>query len=195
MADGSEVHVRSGILGKGIFGTDINTALLLTNQQIFDEAEPILYQTRAPKIGVHLREGLHFLRSLSPRARQNIRAVQIALSTANSRIVSQRIEFNDDEKAWYQLCYYISQNLRLRVLYFDVSAEPPPANFVDAAWVKYLIMIRGLEHLRPKISFSGLYQPVDSPGDESDPKPNPGSQKRLNARLQDLISFLKSEMC
>ena len=207
--------------GNDLFGNDISTDLLFTNRQIFNEAEPILYQTRFLKIGNHLDRGLEFLRSLSPRARRNIRAVDIALPRARFQGAAQGIGISGNEKAWCQLCYYMSQNLRLRALSFDISADPPPDNFVDAAWVKYLVMIRGLKHLQPKISFLSLHElmnyesdPEDlstswnggvswfeilgyesDPEDESDRELDPDSQKGLDARRQALISFLKSEMC
>ena len=121
---------------KGIFGKDINTALLLVDHQIFDEAEPILHQIRFLNIGLHLAEGLGLLRRLSPRARQDIRAVDIALSFRHFGGYRQEMRLLDKEKAWSQLCYYMSQNLRLRTLSFNVLADPPPANFLDAVWVK-----------------------------------------------------------
>ena len=179
----------------GKFGKDINTALLLTNRQIFDEAEPIFHQIRYLHIGPHLDKGLEVLRRLSPRARRDIQAVYIALPWMHFH-GQQRIGFEDNEKAWSQLCYYMSQNLRLRTLSFDVTAEPPPTNFIDdVIWVKYLVMIRGLKHLHPRIRFCGLFDPVDFSRDEGGSELDPGSQKGLDARRQALISYLKSEMC
>ena len=179
----------------GIFGTDINTAILLTNQQILNEAEPILYQTRFLKLGPHLDQGLEVLRRLSRRARRNIRAVDMALPLSYWRGGRQRIGFYGSLEPWCKLCDYMSQNLRLRALSFKLVAEPVPANFLDAAWVESLVKIRGLKHLQPKISFVGLSEPMDLYEDESDSEPDPGSQTGLNARRQALISYLKSEMC
>lgn len=181
---------------RGIFGTDINTALLLTNQQIFNEAEPILYQTRFPEIGVHLDKGLEFLRSLSPRARRNIRAVHIALPYFYVCDGRWRHELNNNLEAWCKLCDYISQNLRLRVLYFTAVVEAVPANFVDAPWVEHLVKVRGLKHLMQRdLEFDDLIDSLDCYDNESYPEPEPESYKGLNPRLQALQSFLESEMC
>ena len=184
----------------GIFGTDINTALLLTNQQIFNEAEPILYQTRFLGIGVRLDKGLEFLRSLSPRARRNIRAVHIALPYFYVCDGPWRHELNNNLEAWCKLCDYISQNLRLRVLYFTAVVEAVPANFVDAPWVEHLVKIRGLKHLMQRdLDFDAHMRSLDFYDTESYttsyPEPDPESYKGLNPRLQALQSFLESEMC
>lgn len=180
---------------KGMFGKDINTALLLTNHQIFNEAEPVFHRIRFLQIGPHLDKGLEVLRRLSPRVRRDTQAVDIALPLGHFRGAPKRLGFNDNEEAWSKLCDYMSQKLRLRALSFNVLAEPPSADFIDAAWVNSLVKIRGLKHLRPKISFFGLFEPIDISGDESNSEPDPGSQKGLIARRQVLISYLKSEMC
>ena len=180
-----ELHARSGI-----FGTEMNTALLLTSQQIFNEAEPILYQTRFLNIGASLNEGLEFLRSLSPRARRNIRGVHIALPHTHLL----ELEVDDSLEAWCKLCVYMSQNLRLRALTFNAFVEAVPANFVDVPWVENLVKIRGLGHLMQRElegdGFMGIgytYQRA--------PNSDQFSYKGLNPRLQALQSYLKSEMC
>ena len=180
-----------------IFGNDINTGLLLTNQQIFDEAEPILYQTRFLNIGVHLGKGLQLLRNLSPRARENIRAVHIALPYSYESNGTWRGGFDYNVKAWCQLCYYMSQHLRLHALSFTVSVEALPVHFVDEAWVQYLIKIRGLKHLmqcdlQPLNAME--WREFSHKFPESDPE-SYKERKVLNSRLQALLSYLKSEMC
>ena len=184
-----------------IFGNDINTGLLLTNQQIFDEAEPMLYQTRFLNIGKHLDKGLQLLRNLSPRARENIRAVPIALPYLYESDGIRRGGFDFIVKAWCQLCYYMSQNLRIRALSFTASVEALPANFVDETWVQYLIKIRGLKHLmqcdlQPLTAME--WREFSDKFPESEPESEPESYKErkvLNSRLQALLSYLKSEMC
>ena len=188
----------------GIFGTDINTALLLTNQQIFNEAEPILYQTRFLNIGVYLDEGLEFLRSLSHRARRNIRAVHIALSYLQV-CDDWRRHSDDNLESWCKLCDYMSHNLRLHALSFNAFVEAVPANFVDAPWVEHLVKIRGLKHLTQRdlvsddlenfLDFYDHMEPLGFWDIESAPEPDPESYKGLSTRLQALQSYLKSEMC
>ena len=180
----------------GIFGTDINTALLLTSQQIFNEAEPILYQTRFLEIGVHLNKGLELLRSLSPRARRNIRAVHLALPYFYVCDGRWRHELDNNLEAWCKLCDYISQNLRLRTLSFNAFVEAVPANFVDAPWVEHLVKIRGLKHLMQReLNLDDLGAWLDFDDDESAPEPDPESYKGLHTRLQALQIYLISEMC
>ena len=179
----------------GIFGTDINTALLLTNQQIFNEAEPILYQTRFLKIGVHLKQGLRFLRSLSPRARQNIRLVHITLPYFYVCDGPWTDKLNDRLEAWCKLCDYMSQNLGIRGLSFNAVVEAVPANFVDAPWVEHLVKIRGLKHLTHRDRDPDDFDDsLEFYGSEAGPEPDPESYKGLNSRLQGLQSYLKSGM-
>ena len=197
----------------GIFGTDINTALLLANRQIFNEAEPILYQTRFLNIGFHLVEGLQCLRNLSPRARQNIRAVHIALRYVGVSDDWWSHNLDDNSKAWCQLCDYMSQNLRLRALSFNACLKTVPVNIVDAVWVKYLIKIRGLKQLMetleiydnesaPSVDYanaswndhgSAPWDDYES-ASESASEPAPESHMVLNSRLQALQNYLESEM-
>ena len=178
--------------GKNKFGTDIDTALLLTNRQIFDETEPILYQTRFIQIGVYLHKGLEFLESLSPRARQNVRAVHIALP--HRCICGLGMDHN--LQYWSKLCTYMSQNLQLRALSFNVSVKAVPANFANEAWVKYLINIRELKRLvQADFRYLGDTE-VDAfsgSGSDSEPKPEPNQVR--DSRLQALLRYLRSEMC
>ncbi len=177
---------------KGIFGTDINTSLLLANRQIFDEAEPILYQSFFLKIGQHLNEGLRFLRKLSPRARRNTRAVHIALSWWY--ICDGPWVFNSDNniEAWCKLCAYMSQNLRLRSLSFNAVPKDVSVNFIDQAWVKCLVKIRGLKHLVQRdLEFPELMELRMYINIEIGPEPD----EVLNSRLRALLSYLKSKMC
>ncbi|KAK0509899.1 hypothetical protein JMJ35_007293 [Cladonia borealis] len=208
----------------GKFGTDINTALLLANRQIFNEAEPILYQTRFLNIGFHLVEGLQCLRNLSPRARQNIRAVHIALRYVGVSDDWWSHDLDDNSKAWCQLCDYMSQNLRLCALSFNACLKTVPVNFVDAVWVKHLIKIRGLKQLmQRKLEFDyhetetlEIYDNESAPSDdyyngswndyesapwddyesasESASEPAPESHMVLDSRLQALQNYLESEM-
>ena len=166
--------------GKNEFGTDMDTALLLTNRQVFDETEPILYHTLFIQIGVYLHKGLEFLKSLSPRARRNIRAVHIALPYRC--ICGLGIDHN--LQYWGKLCTYMSQNLQLRALSFNVSVKAVPANFADQAWVKYLIKIRELKDLVQR-SDSGS-------NSELGPEPNQVPSSRYQASM---LSYLRSEMC
>ena len=182
--------------GRDKFSTDINIALLLTNRQIFDEAEPILYQTRFLHIGIYLRKGLEFLEGLSPRARRNIRVVHIELS---DRDVHGRLfdfgQYNIED--WCQSCDYISQNLQLHSLSFNVPVEAIPANFADKAWVKYLIKIRELKHLVQRDFFTLIRHPEDIASSDggSDSEPETESFEVFNSRLEALLSYLRSEMC
>ena len=175
---------------KGVFGTDIDAALLLANRQIFDEAEPVLYQSLYLKFGFHLYEGLEFLRKLSPRARQNIRAVHIALSYWCICDGRWAYELEENIEDWCKLCTYISQNLRLRALSFNAVAKVAPAKFVDQAWVKCLIEIRELKHLmQSNLEFPELMEAYE--GHDNDPV----SDEVLNSRLRALLRYLRSEMC
>ena len=179
----------------GIFGTDINTALLLTNQQIFNEAEPILYQTRFLKISVHLKQGLKLLQSLSPRARRNIRAVHITLPYLDTCDGSCRDELDNNLKAWCKLCEYMSQNLGISALSFNAFAEAVPSNFIDAPWVRQLVKIRELKHLVHRSpDLDELDESLAFYENEDDPEPDPESYKGFYSRLQALQSYLKSEM-
>ena len=187
---------------KNEFGIDIDTALLLTNRQIFDEAEPILYKTRFIQIGVYLHKGFEFLESLSPRARRNIRAVYISLPYWC--ICGLGIDHN--LQYWCKLCAYMSQNLQLRDLAFNVSENAVPANFADEAWVKDLIKIRELKRL---VQCNFIYQGhthfkpySDSESDvetyydsDNDSESEPDPTQVLNSRLQALLRYLRSEMC
>ena len=189
-------------VGKNEFGIDIDTALLLTNRQIFDEAEPILYQTRFIQIGVYLHKGFEFLESLSPRARRNIRALYISLPYWC--ICGLGIDHN--LQYWGKLCAYISQNLQLQELAFNVSNKAVPASFADEAWVKDLIKIRELKRL-VQCSFVYLghtdvepYSEGESDVEpyydsESVPESEPDPQQVLDSRLQALLRYLRSEMC
>ena len=177
--------------GKDEFDTAIDTALLLTNRQIFDETEPILYQTRFIQIGVYLHKGLGFLESLSPRARRNIRAVHITLP---HRCICG-LGIDHSLQYWCKLCTYMSQYLHLRALSFNVSVKAIPANFADEVWVKVLIKIRELERL-----VHGDFRFVDTEvtpylDDGSDSEREPRPHKALNPRLQALLSYLGSKMC
>lgn len=189
------------------FSTDINTALLLTNRQIFDEAEPILYQTRFIHIGVYLRTGLEFLEGLSPRARRNIRAVHIELSHEGVCGLGYPFEFGHRIEDWCKLCDYMSQNLQLRALSFNVSLKEIPANFADQIWVKHLIKIRELKLLVQR-NFTDMIErassdggsdswpePGPGPGPEPEPEPESEQDQVLNSRLQALLSYLRSKMC
>ena len=190
MADDFKLQPRTGILS-----TDINTALLLTNQQIFNEAEPILYQTRFLKIGLHLDRGLEFLRSLSSRARRNIRAVHIALPYFYVCGGRWRHKLENNLEAWCNLCDYMSQNLQIRTLSFNAVVEAVPANFVDAPWVEHLAKIRGLKHLmRCNLDLGDLESWLNHYDFEFIPEPDPELEKGLNSRLKALQSYLKSEM-
>lgn len=174
---------------KGIFGADINTALLRTNQQIFNEAEPILYQTRLFKIGVHLDEGLELLRSLSPRARRNVRAVYIALPYLYTCDGLWESDLDYKLQAWCKLCDYMSRELRLSTLSFDVFVKNVPSNFVDTAWVESLVKIRGLQQLMQRdLEWDEV---MDYYGDFSALEP----YEVLIPRLEALLSYLRSEMC
>ena len=178
---------------KSEFGTDIDTALLLTNRQIFDEAEPILYQTRFIQIGVYLHKGLEYLESLSPRARRNIRAVHITLP---HRCICG-LGIDHSLQYWSKLCAYMSQNLQLRTLSFNVSVKSIPANFAAEAWVKVLIKFRELERL-VQGDFKFISADQDLTGyldDASDSEPEPGKHKVLDSRRQALLGYLKSKMC
>lgn len=184
-----DVVVRAG---KDEYGTDIDTALLLTNRQIFDEAEPLLYQTRFIKIGVHLNKGLEFLESLSPRARQNIRAVHIVLPFP----CICRLEIDHNFYYWCKLCAYISQNLQLHVLSLNASMRAIPANFTNEAWVKDLIKIRGLKSLvQCDFTFVGDPEVMASTDAGSDSESEFGPSRVEYFRLQALLSYLRSKMC
>ena len=183
---------------KNEFGTDIDTALLLANRQISDEAEPIPYQTRFIRIGVYLHKGLEVLGNLSPRARRNIRAVHIELSDCD--VHGRPFEFGQyNIEDWCKSCNYISQNLQLHSLSFNVSVQAIPANFADEAWVKYLIKIRELKHLVQRDFMTFLRDPEVSAssdgGSDSEPEPEPEPDQVLNSRLEALLSYLRSEMC
>ena len=188
--------------GKNEFGIDIDSALLLTNRQIFDEAEPILYQTRFIQIGVYLHKGFEFLESLSPRARRNIRAVYISLPYWC--ICGLGIDHN--LQYWSKLCAYISQNLQLRDLAFNVSEKAVPASFADEAWVKDLIKIRELKRLVQcnfiYLGHTNVEPYYDSESDvepyydsESVSESEPEPKDVLGSRLQALLRHLKLEMC
>ena len=194
MADDFKSYTRTGIR-TGILGKDINTALLLTNQQIFNEAEPILYQTRFLNIGLHLDRGLEFLRRLSPRARRNIRAVHIALPYCYADRGRCRHELDNNLKAWCKLCDYMSQSLRIRALSFTAVVQAVPANFVDAPWVEHLVKIRGLKYLtRTNLDLDDLEWSLNSWNSGFISDIDPESEKGLISRLRALQSYLKSEM-
>ena len=177
---------------KNEFGIDIDTALLLTNRQIFDEAEPILYQTRFIQIGVYLHKGLEFLESLSPRARGNIRAVHIDLRYW----CFCGLGIDHNLQYWSNLCGYISTNLQLHDLSFNVSEEAVPANFADAAWVKYLIKIRGIKRLvQCDFVYLGVTHFRSYHDSESDSESDSEAIELLDLRLQALLRYLRSEMC
>ena len=168
--------------------------------QIFNEAEPILYQTRFLEIGLDLDEGLEFLRSLSPRARRNIRAVYIALAYLYVCYGKWRDDLDDNLEAWCKLCDCMSQNLRLHALSFNAPVKAVPANFVDATWVEHLVKIRGLKCglkclMQRDLKSVDLEVHIDMFAQESDTVPDPGSYEGLNCRLQALMSYLRSEMC
>ena len=181
---------------KNEFGTDIDTALLLANRQISDEAEPILYQTRFIRIGVYLHNGPEVLESLSPRARRNIRAVHIELSDRD--VHGRPFEFGQyNIEDWCKSCDYISQNLQLHTLSFNVPVEAIPANFADEAWVKYLIKIRELKNLvqRDLLTFIRDPEVTASSDGGSDSEPETESYQVFSSRLEALLSYLRSEMC
>ena len=185
----SDIVVRAG---KNDYGTDIDTALLLTNRQIFDEAEPILYQTRFIKIGIYLDKGLKFLESLSPRARQNIRAVHIVLPY--KCICGLGIDHN--LYYWCKLCAYMSQNLQLHVLSLNVSLRAIPANFTEEAWVKDLIKLRQLKSLvQCDFTFVGDPEVIAATDAGSDSESEADPRRGCYFRLQALLSYLRSKMC
>ena len=176
--------------GKDEFGTDIDTALLLTNRQIFNEAEPVLYQTRTLTIGFYLHKGLEFLQSLSPRARRNIRAVDVALPYRCCCGLDHPLQY------WRKLYAYMSQNLQLRVLYFNVSLRAIPANFADEVWVKDLIKMRELRHLM-QLPFTFVGDPKESAhsvgGGDSGQETE--LYRVLSSRREAFLSYLRSKMC
>ena len=175
--------------GKGGFGKDISTALLLPNRQIFDEAEPVLYQTPTITIGFYLRKGLEFLQSLSPRARRNIRAVDVALPYRCCCGLEHPLQY------WRNLYAYMSQNLQLRVLFFNVSLRAIPANFAAEVWMKDLVKMRELKHL-VQLPFTFVDDPKESA--RSNGGGDSGQERELyrvlSSRREAFLSYLRSHM-
>lgn len=170
---------------------DINTPLLRANRQIHKEAEPILYKSRSFDFYIFLREGLNFLQKLSSRARAHITSVSMELRF----LLYQRDDpdwdpSNNFVEQWGKLCRYISQNLHVSEVSFDVLVRGVPRDFKNEQWVKDFVQIQGLSRLSQRAGFMDAHRWRMCKDGEGEVEPN----NILHMRLQALLAYLNSEM-
>ncbi|KAI9789204.1 MAG: hypothetical protein M1833_002452 [Piccolia ochrophora] len=177
----------------GAKGMRIDVTLLRVNRQIFDEAEPVLYQCHDFDFCSHIFAAIPFLQSLTERARQNIAGARIVLlrGPSPSKEVFEKLftrelaNANDNDCDWSELCTYIQEHLRLRELQFTVAGSLN-RDFQDEFWVKDLVRIRGLQKLSWVSKGERTYA-VDNRWAKEDMLP-------LRRRIDALLAYLRSEM-
>jgi len=166
-------------------------ALLRTNRQVYDEAEPILYQCVCFNFELDVDDGLNFFQRISNRARLNIQPISMTLGYQVHWPRNSSWDGLDNLEDWSTMCAYIAENLRLRKLTFDCFYGAVPPNFKDEEWVRSLIKIKGLNSIVQKpthpIPHLRMYSGKDREGDRY-------VTKRLIFRLDALLDYLRSEM-
>ena len=169
----------------------IDVDLLRTCRQVFDEAESRLYASHHFDFRVEPSCIVPFLQSLSHRGRQSIQSITLQYILYRPSWSDQvRNQFELDSDGWNLGCTYISENLRLREVNFDVSLEGLRTDFKDDTWVQNMIKIKGLQRLS---QFGGCptscqdFWPKDG-------CPHVGISNAFNQLLVALLKYFKSEM-
>ncbi len=172
---------------------DINVGLLRTCRQLFDEAEPILYQSQRFNFRTRESDVLLFLKALSERGRRNIDYLGLDLWYLFHPI-ENNTWLREDLRNWGEICSYVADHLSLRKLRFDICVEAVPDDFknaVSARWIQNMVRIKNLDTLTQgsEETSASLRKDLLAFGE-----PTRKLDETLRSRLQALLEYLKTEM-
>lgn len=177
---------------------DPSYSILFASRQIYDEFEPILYQSHVFDFDYDLGSGMKFLKQISERARLNIGSIKIARHCWGTygRITPVREETDSEreltdalsagyERDWNSFCIYASKHLRLQRLKFNCCVPSVPHDVTNDAWVQSFTQIRGLQILSQGVDH------LHGPWGKEDPYER--DSKTLD-EMQALLKHLRSKM-
>ena len=133
------------------YGKDIATGLLLVSKSIYAEAIPILYNSRYFDFGVDVFGIIPFLKKMTPRARENVHNIHMEIYALPAHVLKKPVfqhhqDVRGNAKDWTVACAYIADNLQLKKLSINGSAEvheviQSPVDLSSLQWVKDLMRI------------------------------------------------------